>query len=720
MNKNDYSVHNFTNGKLEINDHIKYSYDVAINLGKGHYNLNSTPTLTIESTPEYKDVEVRINHFEVPQQEYPITHAFNGLPSGVNVEKIAFTEDSKLSISLKGLEWCVVQDNATGLDISPKIEIDMPLCMRFREHPLLDKSNNVLLASSAELSQGIELSLDYIDCKNSASVKQENGQLLIDEKICAAIHMESLDGHTVLVSSLTPPTNWALTMGIAESRLEVDTTNSVVTWSDDKAFDFDLQDNIPYIAQTIEVPEMIAGIQCIEIGKANSNEPLSMNFKLDAGSSFPVNELDIDVAVNLGKLLRPTQKMFDEGLISKNENGDYILSIKESWQPKQGVLAKRLEIEALENMPAVTDGKITINQSFPVTGSVKIKSGENIKLSEVSNAQIDIDFEIDDIEIRKFIGYVDFSMKSETMYVELGDMGELGIDINKLNLNPILDIKLKDNPTGISFNTNIAIKTFNTKGEVMDTYTIPTIPVAGSGASNIVLSTPRNAAQYDKEGVTFVAIENLSQLLSKGIPAKIAVDMSIASNKNDLYTLNLIDAKKGYNIEYQYTVTLPLEFDGDIDLSYESSIMGLNNIFVSLADELKSVKVGDIGLIAEFGTTIPFNIVISAELVNSEGNSEGIAARLDIKDCVIEGYNGEGDKNISKVELDFDLGGSGSLDGLRNADGVRFKFAIYDNGKSESVSLANTQYIDGMLKLRVRNGLTVDIFDFLSQAKEEE
>ncbi len=720
LHKIDYSDHTFTDGVLKINDHIKYTYDVSLNIGKGTYNLNNTPKLVISSEPEYKDVEVKINHFEVPQHEYPITHSFNGMPSSVTLDKIAFTENSKLNVSVKGLEWCVVKDNLTGDNISPKIEIDLPRCMHFREHPLLDNTTNVLLATTTELAQGVILSLDYIDCKNSSGVKQENGQLLIEEKISASIHMESLDGHTVLVSTITPPKSWNISMNIAESRLEVDTANSVVTWSDNKAFDFDLKDNIPYIAQTIEIPEMISKIERIEIGKADSSEPLSMNFVLDAGNSFPVNMLDVDVAVNLGKLLRPTQKMFDEGLITKNENGDHILTIKQLWETRYP-MSKTLEFDALENIPAITDGKITINQSFPVTGSAKIKSGENIDLSAVNDAKIDINFHIDDIEVRTFVGNVDLSVKPETMLVELGDLSDLGVNIKQLSLNPILNIKLKDNPTGIAFNADIAVKTYNADGTVADTYTIPTIPVAGSGASNIVISTPRNEYKYKDEDVTFISVEGLAKLLSKGIPAKIGVDMAVSSDNNDLCTLNLLDAKKGYNIEYQYEVTLPFEFDGNIDLSYESSVMGLNDTFAGLADELRTFKVGDIGLIAEFGTTIPFNIVVSAWLVNADGSSENIGVKLNINNCLIKGHDSaNGEKTISKVDLDFDLGESGSLEGLRSADGIRFKFTLYDNGIANSSALANTQYLDGKLKLRVRDGLTVDIFDFIKQTGEEE
>lgn len=737
LNKIDYSNHTFTAGVLEINDHIKYSYSLNLDLAKGSYNLNQKPSISlIAEDMKYRDAEVRINYFEVPAMEHPISYSLNGMPSGISVERVGF-KDTNLNLSLKGLEWCIVKDNKTGDNISPKIEIDLPNCMRFGKHDLLVERvgeqkegtnevgvKNVLMASTTELSQGISLPLEYVECKNSTGVSFANGALNINDKIVAAIHMESLDGHTVLVSTITPPENLQVVLNVAETRLNLDTNKTEIVSSDEHVYNFDLKDNIPTIAQTIEVPDMISSIKHIEIGKAGSetNEPLSMSFKLDAGNSFPVDELDINVSVNLGKLLRPTQKMFDEGLITENNNGDYILAINETWRPKQAPLAKTLEFDALENIPTIANGKITLNQSFPVIGSAKIKSGENIKLSEVDNAQINIDFKIDDIEVRTFVGKVDISVKPETMFVELGDfgdLGDLGIDINSLNLNPILKLNLADNPTGVGFKANITIKTYDATGKEMGTITIPTISVAGNGPTNLVISTPRNANKYNGNDVKFIPVQELSKLLSNGIPAKIAVDMEVASNKAEEITLDLKKATDGYKIEYQYEVILPLEFDGDINLSCETSISGLNETFVELANTTNGLKVGDIGLIAELDTTIPFDIVLSAELINAEGTSEGIAARLNINNCIIEGYNKDkdGEKKTSKIDLDFDLGESGSLEGLKNADGVKLKFSIYSTD-SDIASLAGNQSISGKLKLRVRDGLTVNIFDFLKGEEE--
>ena len=712
LNRIDYSDHETVNGKLTIDDYIKYSYDLSLNLGAGNYNLNLLPIITIEAAPEYKDVEVVINHFELPSVNYPINYAFNGMPNGVSVEKVAF-KNTYLTVSLKGLEWLKIQDNKTDEDLPIEMKVKMPECMNFEQSTYY--SNHTISATAVELAKGLRLKLNDIDCKANG-VKQENGQLVINSNISAEIDLHSMDNHTVLISSLTAPQKpVVVSVAIADTTLNLDTENTKVTWSGDQSYDFDLGSNIPTISQTVEVPEMIASIQEIEIGNANkAGEPVKIAFEFASAKAFPVNEIEVDVAINLGKMLRPTQSTLNSGIIKQSDNGDYILAIKETWKPNEAPLAKEVAFEALQNIE-VKNGKVVINQSFPVTGCVKIKDGQNIDLSKVDSAKINIDVAIDDIEIRTFTGGIDLSLEPEPMAVELGDFSNLGIDIKHLSLNPIIDIKLKDNPTNIPLSGDFTIKALNSKGQITSTLTVPTINIAASGPTHLVLSTPRHAAQFEGvEGVTFVVIDGLEDVLSNGIPSKISVDMDVRTDKNDIRTIDLAKAKSGYDIQYQYSLVMPLVFDDKTDISYASSISGLNNIFAELADVTKGLKVGDVGLIAEFGTTIPFNIVISAELINAQGTTDGVEAKLNINECVIKGYTNEkecGEKSISEVDLDFDLGDSHSLEGLRNADGVRFKFTIYSTG--EEGALKSSQFVDGTLKLRLREGVLIDVFDFL-------
>lgn len=720
LHRIDYSDHTFTDGVLKIDDHIKYSYDLSLNLCNGNYNLNNAPTFSVESAPEYKDVEVVINHFEIPALEKSLSYSFNGLPSTVSVDKIAFTENTEMVVRLAGLEWFEVKDNLTNEKIAPYIEIGMPKCMHFRSHELL-KEDNLLVASTVDLAKGVKLSLAYIDC-NAESVEQRDGMLSINEKISTSVHLEVLDNHTVLTSSLTPPTDFKVEVSISEANLFIDADNTEVTWSGNDPFDFNLQDQIPSLSQTIDIPSMISKIERIGIGKAGSDsEPFAITFAFGTvnGSAFPVDKLEVDVTVNLGKLLRPTDEMLEKNIIQKSSNGDYLLVVKQDWEPNKEKLSRTIKFDALENIPAIVDGEIALNQSFPVAGSVKIKEGENIDLSLLSDAKIDVDIEIDDIAVRTFTGGVNIAVTPEKMEVDLGEMGDLGVKINSLSLNPIFHIQLEDNPTGIPFSADIAVNTFDSEGKKMRTITVPTITIAGTGGSDIVLSTPKNAEKFGGiEGLTFISIENLSDLLADGIPSKMSVDMSVASNSSDIFVIDLSKASNGYALKYKYDIELPLEFDGDVDIAYESVISGLNDTFTSLADQTQGLKVGDIGLIAEFGTTIPLDVVVSAELVNAEGTIENLDARLNINKCLIKGHNPKnGEKSVSKVDLDFDLGDTQSLAGLKTADGIKLKFSLYSTDSDVSV-LSKEQYIDGKLKLRVRDGLTVDIFELLN-GKEE-
>ena len=715
LNRIDYSDHTAENGKLKIDDHIKYSYDLNLNLCAGTYNLASMPKISISAAPEYKDVEVVINHFELDKVEYPIHYAFDGMPNGVSVEKVAF-KDTNLTFFLRGLEWLEIKDNITGSSLPVMIKITLPECMHFEQGGAI--SGNTLSASAHDLSEGVRIKLNHIDC-TASGIKQENGQLLIDSNITAEIDLHYMDGHTVLLSALTPPTEVLnISVALADTQLYLDVANTVVTWSEEQSFDLNLGDKTPSISQTIEVPEMIASIENITIGKAGGNgAPVSIDFSIAKSNNFPVNELELSAAINIGKLLRPTQATLESGIITKSDNGDYILAINEVWHPRTESISKHIEFEALENIPAIVDGKLTLNQSFPVTGSVKIKSGEEVELDKLDNAVVDIDVTIDDIEIRTFTGALNLEVAPEPISVELGDMGNLGVNIGAMSLNPILKLNL-NNPSGISFFADASLKAYDANNKVLSTISVPTIEIAGSGMNRLIISTPKNEPVYSEEGITFISVPGLATILQNGIPAKILFEIKAKTDSNKSYTIDLAEVKKGYVLDYQYEVLIPLTFDGELNLSYGSSISGLNEIFSSLATQTSGITIHDVGLMVEFGTTIPFNIVLTAELINADGTTDNIDANLDLEECVIAGYTPEdGEKKTSNIIINFNLGENNSLEGLKNVDGMRFKFTLY-NTEQESASLNASQFLDGEVKLRVRDGLTIDIFDLLNIDKQ--
>ena len=721
LQKIDYEGRKFTDGVLKIDDHIRYSYELSMDLGTGNYDLNNSPSFLFESEPKYKDVEIKLGAFNAPNDgdtiSCDINYVFNGLPAGINISKVAFSE-APLTIKLEGLEWIKIKCEDTGNFFSPEIEIVLPECMNFKPNRLLVDGNK-LIATTMELYEGITLDIDHINC-NAEGISQNNGQLSIDSKLQASVHLEGLTNHVIHISSLVPPATFkgVASLSVSETKLVIDAANSDFSITDEQSFPLDLGDQIPTISQSIEIPEMIASIERINIGKAGGKgEPVSMTFSLRKASTFPVEALDIEASVNLGKLLKPTDDMLAEngGPISKDINDDYIFSINETWEPTKSSLTKVLKFEALENLPKIENGKIQLNQSFPVTGSAKIKSGNKFDLTQ--DAEINIDIAIDDIEILTFSGCLDISVKPETMNVDLGDMKDLDINIKSLSLNPVIDILLADNPTGVSLSADILINTLDANNNILKEIRIPKISINESGASHIVVSTPINANKYKGDDVIFVETSNLSDLFAKGIPSKIMVDMEVYSDKNKVVTIDLSNTNKGYNIEYQYQVVVPLQFDGNIDISYETSVMGLNETFSTLANEAKGISVGDISIIGVFGSTIPLDVVISAELVDKEGNNEGIGARLNIINCLIKGAGPNGEKHNSEVEFEFELDKNGSLEGLRNADGIHLKLSVSNSDANDIAEINKSQYIDGKLELRIRNGLTIDIFELSN--KEE-
>jgi len=742
----DYSHHTFVNGFLSVNNTINYEYDLSLSLCGGKFDLNDLPELKIEAEPIYKDVEVVINHFDVEPAKYDVAHKFENIPQEIEVNTIAFTEDSSILLQLKGLEWIKVKDSesSTGETFSPYLVVRFPSCMHFSRAELAnpiaggnvrnsdlhlggdkdeEKDRDYILTASAEsLANGVKLYIDHIDANDPSIVKDENS-LSLQTQVEAEIHLESLDGHTVLASSLVPP----------KSPLDIEFNMSNMTFTIDKeksdvkmnemVLDLDIQDQLPSLSQEIEIPEMISSIESITIGKCNGNgAPVAIDFSLGTlnNSAFPVDEVDLEVAINIGNLLRPTEETRNSNLVTINDKGELLLTLKQAWKPNDAPLTAHLEFDGLENIPAIENGKLKLDQAIKIEKCwARIKDGQKVDLEAINNAAIDMKISIDDIEVREFRGGFNVSVAPEEMVVELGDLSTLGVNINELSLNPVLTLNLKENPTGIPFFANIALKTYDAEGSLLTEIIVPEIEIAGSGSSNIVISTPYNAGKY--EDVSFYAIDNLSELLSNGIPAKIAVNMSVATDKNGIYTINLANAKDGYKLEYQYEVVVPLVFDGDVDLSYESKVTGLNKTFAGLANNIDGLKVGDVGLIAELATTIPFDINLSAKLINADGTSENIDAKLKIaNDGIIEGWTEkDGDKpHTTTLDIGFSLGDEHSLKALENVDGIEFSFRLVKSGTDEVVALKDSQYLNGKLKLRVRDGLTIDIFDFLKQEGE--
>ena len=265
---------------------------------------------------------------------------------------------------------------------------------------------------------------------------------------------------------------------------------------------------------------------------------------------------------------------------------------------------------------------------------------------------------------------------------------------------------------GVPFAANIKLQPYAASGAAMEAIVVPTIVVPASGRSEIVLSTSANRSKYEGQpDVTFVCLDVLRTLLEGELPAKIELDVSVCTDSTVQCTLDLATAAKGFDIEYQYDVNIPLSFDGVLDLAYNTNIDNLNSVFSGVSGY--NVEMGDIAIIADFSTTIPLNMVLYAELFDVDGNPTGKEVALNLDNGTIYGYTSDyGDKRTSQLVINITMGENGALSKLQRVDGMKLKIMLC-NTESLVSRLTESQFIEAKFYLRLRGGVTIDVKDFM-------
>ncbi len=695
-----------TGGILKIEDELKYEFTLRFDAVAGYYNSSYAPEFSMSAVPVCKDVEVVTNTISIDASSHKtdMVYTFNGIPEGIgSIDNIVFS-NAPIRMSVRGLEWL-------KSDI-PTATIDLPDNFVFAadRNGYLNTATNVLKVPLRALQDGIALELKSIDCtKGNAELK--NGQFTVKNEIDVRIS-EIPAGQVFLLSEITPdvsPVN--VTTSIEAATFAIDLAHSEITLRE-QIFDFDLgAENNPHLTHTVDLPDEITGIERLDIESVDGGKVrATIGLSLAEGQAFPIDKVAIDLSVNMKKMIRPADNQKN---IYTAENGDRILRIENlEWHPNtdRTLSVATIEIDAIENLPSITesDGKkrLAIDETFIITGGITIADGSDINL-EASKTKIDIDFDIDDIAVSKFTGTVDYKVTSvKPTVLELGDIAEYSLKIDDMAVDPIIEIDL-DNPVGVSFEAGVKLNPFDENGEAMpdNAVAVENVRIAGNRVSHIVISTERRRAQFEnREGITFIAAD-LGRLLQNKIPSTVAVDFDVRSKTDETHTVDL--TKPSYTITYGYSVAIPLEFGRSLDISYEDTVTGLGDTFADITD--REISVGEIAVIAEFSTDIPLDLLLSAEFVDADGNPTDIKAELGT-DNIIKGHDPKSGKKTtaSTITIKLDLGEDGSLKRLETVDGLKFGINLRNNGSDYS-ALNSQQMISGVLKLRIKDGITIDL-----------
>lgn len=706
----DFAQRTVARGEMIIDDEISYSFDYTFNAIAGYVNSASKPAIEIGVAPEFRDMEIVINSVEIDNSSHnsETVYTLNGIPESVeSVDYIAF-EEAPVVFRIEGLEWLKTD--------ALHAETQLPECLVFAPDAAgyLDTSTNKMVAPMRRLEEGVELNLLAIDC-SKCNYTLKSGQLVIKSSISS--HIANLEeGLSFMLSEVQPPVKPVNVKTIIdEAHFLLNLADSQVTIRE-QSFDFDFkEENLPKLSHTIDVPDEIASIERLEIASA-TGEKVKVRLRIShpEGEVFPVDKVYLSLAINMKQMIHPVD---GQPFIEKAENKDNILRLENiEWYPneKASLDVVEIELDAIENLPAITGEKgarkIVLDEKFAVTGGVSIDAGTDINL-ESTNAKIDVDFSIDDIQVSKFYGKIDYEFTPESLpEISLGDLAGTNLKISNLAVDPIIRFNI-NNPVAIPFVASLALKPYDADGNAIpeNNVSIDDVRIAGDGVTNLVLSTKNRREQFaGEEGITFVELD-LGRLFTGSMPAKIEVDMKVAS---DLSTSHVIDlTKSSYEIGYDYSVVVPLEFGHKFDISYDTTVTGLAGIFETI-DEFPIKSVGEVAVIADFTTTIPLDFVVTTECLDENGEPTDVQISLEAEN-MIHGHHPEDaePEAHSTLVLKLDLGESGELARLADIDALNFKMNIRNNSETPS-AIAPDQTLSGRLRLRVKDGITVDLNDF--------
>ena len=716
----DFSKRSVARGAMNIDDTITYDFKYDFNAVSGYCNAHNLPQFCIAITPEFRDLEVVTNKIVIDNTDHSseIVYTLTGIPESVKtIDYVAFTS-APITMRIEGLSWLKAE--------ALFVETQLPECFVFASdaNGYLNTATNKMRVPVQQFEKGVTLNLKAIDLtKGGAEIK--SGQLAIKTTISS--HVSDIEaGQTFMLSEMVPPVSPVnISTIIEETHFYLDLANCHVVLGA-QYYDFELdEDQIPKFEYTIDLPDELASIDRLELASPNGGKvKIRLGISHPKDEVFPVDKVYLSLSVNLKKLIHPVP---GQQFIETAANGDNILRIDhKEWRPNQDshLDIVEIEIDAIENLPEITGAKgsrqLVINEQFTVTGGVSIDAGTDINL-DAAGAKLNFDFSIDDVQVSKFYGKIDYQFEPENLpEIELGELSESGLQIENLDISPIIRFNLT-NPIDLPFIVNLALNPYNAKGNLMvnNRVEIKDVYIAGEGRTQLVLSTKDRRDQFAGEaGVTFVETD-LAKLFKGSLPAKVAVDMSVAS---DLSTTHVIDlTKPSYEIGYDYSVVIPLEFGHDFDITYEQDIE-MPDFFPIDVDAdpgagdvsgeesmLSMIEVGEVAVIADFATTVPLDFVLSAGCYDKNGNPTDVQISFEDDNNIIHGHHPEDSETEahSRLVLKLDLGENGKLKDLNNVDILRFRLNLRNTSDLTS-SLSPDQTISAKLRLRVRDGITIN------------
>lgn len=269
--------------------------------------------------------------------------------------------------------------------------------------------------------------------------------------------------------------------------------------------------------------------------------------------------------------------------------------------------------------------------------------------------------------------------------------------------NPTLRFKSDFAHLPVGVNLSGDLTSVYTNGVANVTKSLPTTSMEAQQANKVYYYD--GAAPYDPEedanaATSKARVEGLGDLIKK-LPDHINVDLGNKANKKIRVKQNLyeIELGKEYNANADYSVFVPFEFKGGLQIVYNDSTN-------SMGSDLEDIKAkGSVLVSGEAVNTIPLELLVQIEARDVNG------AKLDINftDAVVKA--GTGDEAESKaVKSDLQLEGTlKNEDDLSKIDKIFFKVRAANNDNQQSHTLVSTQWVKfNNIKLKLKADVIAD------------
>lgn len=366
------------------------------------------------------------------------------------------------------------------------------------------------------------------------------------------------------------------------------------------------------------------------------------------------------------------------------------------------------------------NGEVKI--SFAPEIDARIEEGTEVKLSSVMHeGEMTLNAGIEEatLDIQEVCGYVNYEYTYEKR-IGLGGVDNLSID--GVGLTPVLKLEL-ENPFTMELMASYSIvpyvdgkiqadRAINTNGYNGVGYV--TIPAAAfkdgvvePSRSVIVLGTEASREEYSAEGYIFVPCD-IDKLLTGQLPDELDLRLNIST---DLFKEVALHALDNYVLKYDYSLELPIELNAQTGVTYEQTVdftkMKGGNPFEQLA-ELDYIKVGDVAVLADVTTTLPLELVASADMLDADGKViEGLIVLPEDGNSIVGSKDGVAEAT-STLRLELHLVDDGCIAQLSNVAAISFRLHAMGIDDS-SVALSDEQYVEAELTLELAGGVTADL-----------